>query len=115
MPRRRAGEDGAESGRRIQSGYGPQRLRNIPQSAEATPWTILLGSDSIRRSCRALGLQEGASSEERSSCMTYEKPEVTDFGSIVDHTFTTPHGTVKGCTVNCHLDNFNEQSALTAT
>jgi hypothetical protein len=44
--------------------------------------------------------------------MEYQVPEVTDFGSIVDHTFTTPHGQVKGCTVNCHLDNFNEQSAL---
>ena len=47
--------------------------------------------------------------------MTYEKPEVFDYGSIVDHTFTTPHGQVKGCQVNCHLDNFNEQSALPAT
>jgi hypothetical protein len=42
--------------------------------------------------------------------MTYETPVVTDFGSIVDHTFTTPGG-VKGCQVNCHLDKFNENSA----
>ena len=46
--------------------------------------------------------------------MRYQTPEVTDFGSIVDHTFTTPGG-VKGCTVDCHLDMFNEQSALAAS
>ena len=46
--------------------------------------------------------------------MDYEKPVVTDFGSIVDHTFTTPGG-VKGCQTNCHLDMFNEQSALSAS
>ena len=45
----------------------------------------------------------------------YEAPEVVDYGSIADHTFTTPGGTVKGCQANCHLDNFNEQSALPAT
>ena len=28
--------------------------------------------------------------------MRYEKPEITDFGSITDHTFTTPGGQVKG-------------------
>jgi hypothetical protein len=44
--------------------------------------------------------------------MRYEKPVVVDFGSITDHTFTTPGGNVKGCTVNCHLDSFLEQSAL---
>jgi hypothetical protein len=46
--------------------------------------------------------------------MVYETPVVTDLGSIADHTFTTPGG-VKGCTVNCHLDSFNEQSQLAAT
>jgi hypothetical protein len=46
--------------------------------------------------------------------MDYEKPVVTDFGSIVDHTFTTPGG-VKGCQVNCHIDMFQEQSALAAS
>jgi hypothetical protein len=46
--------------------------------------------------------------------MEYEKPVITDFGSIVDHTFTTPGG-VKGCTVGCHLDMFNEQSATTGS
>jgi hypothetical protein len=45
--------------------------------------------------------------------MTYERPEVTDFGSIADHTFLTPGG-LKGCTENCHLDSFTEQSALPA-
>jgi hypothetical protein len=47
--------------------------------------------------------------------MRYEKPVVIDLGSIVDHTFTTPHGTVKGCTTNCHSDNFTEPSAIAAT
>jgi hypothetical protein len=45
--------------------------------------------------------------------MEYEAPEVFDYGSIADHTFTTPGGH-KGCTVGCHLDNFNEQSSATA-
>ena len=43
--------------------------------------------------------------------MVYEAPKVVDYGSIADHTFQTPGG-VKGCTANCHLDSFNEQSAL---
>jgi hypothetical protein len=47
--------------------------------------------------------------------MVYETPVVMDFGSIADHTFTTPHGAVKGCQTGCHLDNFTEQSALPAT
>jgi hypothetical protein len=46
--------------------------------------------------------------------MEYEKPVITDLGSIVDHTFNTPGG-VKGCQTNCHLDNFTEQSANPAT
>jgi hypothetical protein len=33
---------------------------------------------------------------EGSGRMKYEKPEVMDFGSISDHTFTTPGGQVKG-------------------
>lgn len=45
--------------------------------------------------------------------MTYEKPTVTDFGSIADHTFFNPGGQ-KGCQVNCHLDNFTEQSAISS-
>jgi hypothetical protein len=44
--------------------------------------------------------------------MTYEAPVVMDFGSISNHTFTTPGGRVKGCTENCHQDKFNEPSAL---
>ena len=43
--------------------------------------------------------------------MNYEKPTVVDYGSITDHTFQTP-GTIKGCQTGCHLDSFNEQSAL---
>jgi hypothetical protein len=46
--------------------------------------------------------------------MTYETPEITDFGSIADHTFMTPGG-VKGCQTDCHLDSFNENSANPAT
>lgn len=46
--------------------------------------------------------------------MTYERPEVSDFGSIADHTFITPGG-VKGCQVGCHLDKFTEQSSGTGT
>ena len=44
--------------------------------------------------------------------MVYETPVVLDLGSIADHTFTTPGGQGKGCTLNCHLDSFTEQSAL---
>jgi hypothetical protein len=47
--------------------------------------------------------------------MVYETPVVTDLGSIADHTFTTPHGSTKGCLTNCHSDSFGEQSALAAT
>jgi hypothetical protein len=46
--------------------------------------------------------------------MTYERPEVMDFGSIADHTFLTPGGREKGCQANCHLDSFTENSALPA-
>lgn len=42
--------------------------------------------------------------------LNYEAPTIVDYGSIVEHTFTTPGGAVKGCTVNCHLDKFNEHS-----
>jgi hypothetical protein len=45
--------------------------------------------------------------------LEYEAPVIVDYGSIADHTFQTPGG-VKGCTVNCHLDMFNENSANTA-
>ena len=45
----------------------------------------------------------------------YNAPTLVEYGSIGDQTFTTPGGGTKGCTVNCHLDNFNEQSALPAS
>ncbi len=41
----------------------------------------------------------------------YESPRLVDYGRIVDTTFATPHGQVKGCTVDCHIDKFGEQSA----
>ena len=44
--------------------------------------------------------------------MVYRAPKVVDYGSIADHTFTTPGGH-KGCTTNCHIDKFNENSGLT--
>jgi hypothetical protein len=44
----------------------------------------------------------------------YKAPTVTTYGPIGDHTFQTPGG-VKGCTVNCHIDNFGEQSALSGS
>lgn len=47
--------------------------------------------------------------------MVYETPVVTDLGSIADHTFTTPHGQTKGCTVGCHLDKFTENSSLSGS
>jgi hypothetical protein len=46
---------------------------------------------------------------------SYEAPSLVIYGRIADSTFTTPHGQVKGCKVNCHLDNFGEQSALSTT
>jgi hypothetical protein len=45
----------------------------------------------------------------------YQSPRVVAYGPIGDHTFATPHGQIKGCTVNCHEDNFGEQSALPAS
>jgi hypothetical protein len=45
----------------------------------------------------------------------YEAPRLVSYGLIADHTFATPHGQIKGCLVNCHLDNFGEQSALSIT
>ena len=40
----------------------------------------------------------------------YKAPSVIEYGPIGDHTFQTPGG-VKGCTTECHLDNFTENSA----
>jgi hypothetical protein len=42
----------------------------------------------------------------------YEAPAVVDYGSIAEHTFTTPGGRFKGCTENCHNDKFTEPSGL---
>jgi hypothetical protein len=42
----------------------------------------------------------------------YKPPTLITYGPIGDHTFTTPGGNVKGCTTNCHLDSFNENSGL---
>ena len=39
----------------------------------------------------------------------YKPPTLITYGPIGDHTFPTPGG-VKGCTVNCHLDSFGENS-----
>jgi len=44
----------------------------------------------------------------------YAPPRLVEYGRIADCTFTTPGG-VKGCSVDCHTDNFGEQSALTIT
>ena len=41
----------------------------------------------------------------------YESPTLVSYGSIADNTFATPHGQVKGCQIDCHIDNFGEQSA----
>jgi hypothetical protein len=50
-------------------------------------------------------------SKVESVVLRYERPMVVDYGSIADHTFTTPGGH-KGCQVNCHLDKFMENSSL---
>jgi len=42
----------------------------------------------------------------------YAPPQLTEYGRIADCTFATPHGQIKGCKTNCHLDKFGEQSAL---
>lgn len=45
----------------------------------------------------------------------YKAPALVEYGPIGDHTFPTPGGNPKGCTVNCHLDSFLESSALPAS
>jgi hypothetical protein len=42
----------------------------------------------------------------------YAPPTLKEYGGIADCTFATPHGQIKGCKINCHLDKFGEQSAL---
>jgi hypothetical protein len=44
----------------------------------------------------------------------YTPPKVVEYGRIADCTFATPGG-FKGCTTDCHIDNFGEQSALSTT
>ena len=45
---------------------------------------------------------------------SYEAPRLVEYGSIGDRTFATPGGT-KGCTIDCHLDSFGENSANPAS
>lgn len=45
----------------------------------------------------------------------YAPPKLVEYGKIADCTFTTPNGQVKGCTSDCHLDSFNENSANSTT
>jgi hypothetical protein len=42
--------------------------------------------------------------------MQYEKPQVTDFGPISDHTFTTPGGQQKGGKPPAKPDEYGELS-----
>jgi hypothetical protein len=44
----------------------------------------------------------------------YVSPRLVEYGRIADCTFATPGG-FKGCQVDCHIDNFGEQSALATT
>jgi hypothetical protein len=48
--------------------------------------------------------------ERRQPVMTYEKPQVIDFGSISWHTFTTPSGANKGKVCNNSPDHRGEIS-----
>ena len=48
--------------------------------------------------------------------MLYKAPAITDFGSIVSHTFITPGGNEKGGEEPfAHLDKFCELSGFTGT
>ena len=44
----------------------------------------------------------------------YVSPRLVEYGRIADCTFATPGG-FKGCTRDCHIDNFGEQSANSTT
>lgn len=46
--------------------------------------------------------------------MKYEKPFVTDLGSISEHTWTTPGGRIKGGGPIFHLDKFCEPSGCSS-
>ena len=99
----------------IVQGYGPvrptentaiTRRRGQPRAAKVEVKT------SLQRRIMREGRDSGAlCRREGRKTMPYERPELTALGSIVDHTFATPHGNVKGCEVDCHLDSFTEQSA----
>jgi hypothetical protein len=48
--------------------------------------------------------------------MLYKAPAIIDYGSIVSHTFLTPHGQEKGGVEPlAHLDTFCELSGFTGT
>ncbi len=44
--------------------------------------------------------------------LPYEAPTLVVYGRVADCTFLTPGGATKGCTENCHIDKWGEQSAL---
>ena len=44
--------------------------------------------------------------------MRYEAPELLEYGSITDVTFTTPGGNIKGGGPCYHFDKFDEMSGL---
>jgi hypothetical protein len=47
--------------------------------------------------------------------MEYIKPEITDLGSVADHTFQTPGTGTKSSDTSFELDNFLEHSHPAAT
>lgn len=53
-----------------------------------------------------------ASQEQRRMKKAYAPPRLIEYGRIADCTFATPHGQIKGCKSNCHIDKFGEPSAL---
>jgi hypothetical protein len=44
--------------------------------------------------------------------MRYECPELVQYGSIAEYTFTTPGGNIKGGDPCYHLDKYDETSGL---
>ena len=47
--------------------------------------------------------------------MEYTKPEITDLGSVADHTFQTPGVGTKSSDTTFELDTFGEHSHPAAT
>jgi hypothetical protein len=47
--------------------------------------------------------------------MKYNEPQLIEYGSILDRTFTTPGGNVKGGDPCYHLDKYDEMSGLSPT